>query len=206
MACRQSTDSTIVKSNSNPGSANVSEAENELNGTWKQSCGGDLDSSGAVKNFNTTEATYSDSKVNGKSTIYLDSECKDKALLMELTGVMDSGKILMQPAGAKNFDVTVSEMQITIFNSKTLDAYNGKSGGSAVCGGGWTLGKNRKILKATCGADDETFKNSFEKLYDIYKIEGDSLYTGFNDEKDPTTDGSSPERRPKIFEKRAWTK
>ena len=119
MAWRKSTDSTIVKSNSNPGSANVSEAENELNGTWKQSCGGDLDSSGAVKNFNTTEATYSDSKVNGKSTIYLDDECKDKALLMVLTGVMDSGKILMQPAGAKNFDVTVSEIQITISNLKT---------------------------------------------------------------------------------------
>ncbi len=120
--------------------------------------------------------------------------------------MMDSGKTLTQPAGAKNFDMTVSEMQITIFNSKILDAYNGKSGGSAVCGGGWTLGKSRKILKATCGADDETFKDSFEKFYDIYKIEGDSLYSGFNDEKDPTTDGSSAERRPKIFDKRAWSR
>jgi hypothetical protein len=65
MACRQSTDSTIVKSNSDPESANVSETEDELNGTWKQSCGGDLNSSGAVKSFNMTESTYSGSKVTG---------------------------------------------------------------------------------------------------------------------------------------------
>ena len=180
MGCRQQVEKTVVKSDSNQGSGNVSGTSNELDGTWKQACRADLDSKGVVKNFNTTEVTHSGTKVSGITTVYLDSECKNKALSVAITGVMDSGKVLTQPQGAKNYDLTASEMQLTIFSPEYLDGYNGKNGGSAVCGGGWSIGQKRIILKDTCGESDETFKDSFAKNYGIYSNSRPKLVLPFD--------------------------
>jgi len=43
--------------------------------------------------LNTTEFTHSGAKLSGITTFYLDSECKNKAISIAISGLKDSGKI-----------------------------------------------------------------------------------------------------------------
>ncbi len=207
LACRPQAEKTAVKSESDQDSVNVFEASNELDGTWKQSCGPDFDKDGKVKEYNTSELTYSGKSVNNITKIYSDNECKYLELSFEVTGSHESGKVLGAPQGAKSSDFKLIKMQIALYSAEAVNGYNDKQGGTAVCGGGWVKGQLRTISKATCSNFDEMYgAQFFTTYYDIYKIQDGLLYLGESLKDDDLGSTHAPEERPKAFDARTWKK
>ncbi len=202
-ACQPQAEKTTVKSESDQDSADASGASNELDGTWKQSCGPGFDKDGKVKEYNTSELTYSGKSVNNITKIYSDNECKYIELSFEVTGSHESGKVLGAPQGAKSSDLKLIKMQIALYSAEAVNGYNDKQGGTAVCGGGWVIGQWRTISKSTCQNFDELYGAQFASTYyDIYKIQDGLLYDGDTGKDNDV--GSTPEKRPKTFDARTW--
>ncbi len=196
MACRIQVEKSADKSEAKQGSGNVTGTSNELDGTWRITCTAELDSKGVAQSFKSFDMTFSGTKATKNLDAFSDRECKNKIISMRITGTMESGKILTSPQGAKSFDFTPVEYEVTHFAAEAVNTANY----IGECGGGWVLGKKRIISKDTCSKNDEAFKDSFLKTYDIYKIQDGSLYMGQSDASDPNTDGTSPEKRPKEFQ------
>ncbi|MBP6218906.1 MAG: hypothetical protein KA436_09995 [Oligoflexales bacterium] len=190
--------------------------DNDLIGTWESGCqstqslgmgladtsgaGKDTDNSGELMaaadlftrmtQYSFISETFSANDFAFEIKMYSDEKCGSLGYQISAQGSYSTGLTLTEPAGARTMDMETSKTETTVRNKELVDALNTLKFCDKT---DWELDKSK--------AEDCFFMGGHD--YDIFKIEGNKLYTG--DSKEPL-DGKKPDSRPNTFSKDILTK
>jgi len=162
-----------------------------LSGDWNGAClldtkEGENDSQAFTQNEEEEqEPEYSRMQVkfDGKGALtaamgmFSDAACASKNFGIDLVGTYTIGNDTTTPAGAKELDLIWSSVSLTISNADYVGTFNQHK----FCGfEDFVVNVAKDVSTANCGEGNLPKANSTE--YDIFKIEGSSLFLGDKDE------------------------
>lgn len=158
-------------------------------GTYDQAC-----RSGYARQeiFEGEEATYVERN-------FADSVCTDLSLEVRSRGRLSYGPALERPAGASAIDFQFLRVSLVPKKAWVADLYRARN----LCGlSSWRVNEETEITGRSCDFYDlgryAPVPEAGSVRYGIYRVEKDgSLYLG---QLQPERDGSSPERRPRVFD------
>jgi hypothetical protein len=176
----------------------------QLEGRWTRACGTDPEVTEEAKQYDSTIIVFKDSSFSATIDLFSDSSCKTKLYSTTTKGSFIIGGDLLSPTGAKAIDYTPTESIFTLYEESYVQQFNGEvEDSSKVCGGGWVLGQSKTLTNALC--KNGLFSDIDDKNYDLFKIDGKSLFEGDSSGSEET-DGSSAAKRPKILATRPYIK
>ncbi len=145
-----------------------------LEGTWETHCKTSV-SDGRL-NFSISKNTYKDSSVTGSDIIYKDSSCTEKVSEIKFLASYVIGDPVSDIDGAKNIDLVLKDTTLTLYSSELADIYNDNN---FLGHNDWEINSPKSLLgqefNSGCGAITQD-----SVLYDIFKIDGNRLYSGEN--------------------------
>lgn len=134
-------------------------------------------------------------------SLYSDATCATIMSLSVITSTFTAGNVVSAPAGAKEYNSSVTAATLTLYTDEGVSAAN--ASGSKICAGGFTKGVAKTLTAADCANDN---KNVFGDRFSIYKVDGSKLYLGNCGSSGQTTDCSSATKLPTAFETTPYTK
>lgn len=169
----------------------------ELDGAWSNTCTIGTDPFG-IPNSVSSLIFYEISSTSWINTArtFADATCADEALVIEQRMEVQIGGLASEPASAKEVDITVSSVTVTVKADQYVTLYNQLN---AFCGGGFVKNVPKTLTEASC-ANDELIRKWFEKKFTIYKVEGSKLYFGKRDSSGQDSDCSTNAKRCKKFD------
>lgn len=171
-------------------------AASDADGTWSSTCASD-GNGGYAKAV---------SVISGGTSVmtsgtYSDAACLTATNLMAMTSTFIVGNAVTAPVGAKEVNSKATSLTLTY---KT-DAQVTTANTAKVCGGGFVKDQPKVVSSTDC-KDTIIFKEMFDEIFNVYKVDGNKLYMGDCGDDGSATDCSAATKRPTTLDDSFVTK
>jgi hypothetical protein len=164
--------------------SNATVSNDALTGTWKSACSDD----------STMTFVFNNGSVTATINAYSDADCKDLVMTVEAAGTYT--------LSGNSIDYTYQSVTATIVDQTTVDECNTEKCYNIT---NWTINQGRDVAGLPSSAADPTLTPARGgKLYQIFKVTGNSLQFGDNTAKG--FEGDSPDTRPTQYESTLFIK
>lgn len=171
-------------------------AASDADGTWSSTCASD-GNGGYAK----AVSVISGGTIVMTSGTYSDATCLTAVSISALTSTFVVGNAVTAPVGAKEVNSKATSLTLTY---KT-DAQVTTANTAKICGGGFVKDQPKVVSSTDC-KDTIIFKEMFDEIFNVYKVDGNKLYLGDCGDDGSATDCSAATKRPTTLEATYVTK
>jgi len=138
-------------------------------------------------------------------TIEYDDDCKVEQQIIEAVGTATTGNLVDNPPAAREYVIQINKLIYNLKMDRLVDKFNSPGAGPPICGGGFVKNTPKELTAADC-ANSLLFRDSFKGVFNIYKLETNSLYLGNCSASGSDQDCSEPAKRPKSMASKPLTR
>ncbi len=171
-------------------------AASDADGTWSSTCASD--GNGGYKKAVSVISGGTSVMTSGT---YSDAACLTATNLMAMTSTFIVGNAVTAPVGAKEVNSKATSLTLTYKTDAQVTAANTAN----VCGGGFVKDQPKVVSSTDC-KDTIIFKEMFDEIFNVYKVDGNKLYMGECGQDGTATDCSAATKRPTTLDDSYVTK